>query len=182
MKLFRLYGSQDYRSLYYKNRDFGKKYVGKFIGTAFYDEWEKCEAEVRFKGKWGDKEIDIMDFGGLMGVALNHKAKSKLEDLILPYSELLPLELMGEELYLLNPIIVLDCLDLKKCQTKKISPLYDEKITKYVFERGRNYPSIFRIKNEPRKYIVTEEFAKRLEENTLVGYVLNELWDSEDVG
>ena len=182
MKLFRLYGSQDYISLYYKNRDLGKKYVGKFIGTAFYDEWEKCEAEVRFKGKWGDKEIDIMDFGGLMGVALNHKAKSKLEDLILPYSELLPLELEGEELYLLNPIVVLDCLDLKKCQTKKTPPLYDEKITKYVFEMGRDYPSIFRIKNEPRKYIVTEEFAKRLEDNALVGYVLNELWDPEDAG
>ena len=163
MKLFRIYGSQDYKTLYYKNRTFGKKYVGKFIGTSFYDEWEKCEVEVRFKG-----------------VVLNHKAKSKLEDLILPYCELLPLELEGEEFYLLNPVVVLDCLDLKKCQTKKIPPLYNEKITKYVFERERDYPSVFRIKNEPRKYIVTEEFVKRLEENAFVGYVLNELWDSEN--
>ena len=31
----------------------GKNMIGKFIGTAFYDEWKKCEVEVRFKGKWG---------------------------------------------------------------------------------------------------------------------------------
>ena len=182
MRLFEIYGSQDYKTLYYKNRDLGKKYVGKFIGTSFHDEWKKCEVEVRFKGKWGNKETDIMDFGGLMEIVLNYKAKSKLEDLILPYSELLPLELEGEELYLLNPIVVLDCLDLKKCQIKKTPPLYDEEITKYVFKREEDYPPIFRIKNEPRKYIVTEEFVKRLEENALVGYALDELWDPEDAG
>lgn len=180
MKLFEIYGSQDYKTLYYKNRAFGKKYVGKFIGTSFHDEWEKCEVEVVFKGKWGNKETDIIDFGGLMEIVLNQKAKSKLEDLILPYCELLPLELEGEEFYLLNPIVVLDCLDLKKCQTKKTPPLYNEKITKYVFKRERDYPSVFRIKNEPRKYIVTEEFVKRLEENALVGYGLVKLWDSEN--
>lgn len=180
MKLFRFYGSQDYKSLYYKNRDIGNRYTGKFIGTSFNAEWNKCEVNVRFKGKWGNIETDIMDFGGLTGVVLNDKAKSILEDLVLPYCELLPLELEGETFYLLNPIVVLDCLDFKKCQIEITPPLYHEKITKYVFKREQDYPPIFRIEKDPRKYIVSEEFVKRLEENALIGYRINKLWDSEN--
>ena len=177
MKLFRFVGFQAYRSLYYKDRGLGKKYPGRLIGASLIDEWEKVEVEVRFKGELGHVEPDIMDFGGLTGVVLTSKAREILEDLILPFGELLPLEMGSSLVYLINPTMVLDCVDEDKSEMEIVSPLKRKKITKYVFKEIE-YPPIFRLKNELLNYIVNEEFVKRLKENNLEGYKIRELWDS----
>jgi len=178
MKLFRFTGSQAYRTLYYKDKEVARKYLGKLTGISLTSEWKKYEAEVRFKGEMGDFEPEIMDFGGLVGVVLTSKARKIVEDLILPFGELLPLELDSSVVYLINPTIILDCVDYDKSEKEIIPPLNNEKITKYFFKKEIDYPPIFRLKNEPRKHIINDEFAIRLKENNLVGYELRELWNS----
>lgn len=180
MKFYKFFGYQAYWTLYYKSKEDGGKFAGRFIGEELLEEWNKCEVEIRFRGERANIKPDIMDFGGTAGVVLSSGAKEYMEDLILPYGELLPVELDGETLYIINPTVVLDCIDYNKSIKEKKPPLYNEKIIKYELKKEINYPPIFRIKNEVRYLIVSDVFVNRLKENDFVGYTLKEIWDSNE--
>lgn len=189
MKLFRLYGSQDFWTVYYKGeRGIGNKgikdkyYLAEYKGIQIANEWKKVEVKITFRGEQGVQNPDIMDFGGLLGIAMTSHAKDILKDFILPYCELLPVDLDGSEIYIVNPIVILDCLDYKKSVIEPIPPLYkDQKIVKYVFRSDLDYPPIFRITDTSLYGIfVNERLVEKLNESGVIGYNTKELWDSNE--
>ncbi len=186
MKLFALHGTQDYWSVHYKNeRGIGgggikdKYYLAEYKGIPVAKEWKKVEVEITFRGEQGMHEPDIMDFGGLTGFAITSHTKDVLKDLILPYCELLPVDLAGSEIYIVNPTVILNCLDYDSSIMEPRPPLYKtKKIVKYVFRKDIDYPPIFRIVDSAFGIFVNEDLVERLEENGLIGYKADELWDS----
>lgn len=189
MKLFKLYGSQDFWTVYYKGeRGIGNKgikdkyYLAEYKGIQIANEWKKVEVKITFKGEQGGKRPDIMDFGGLLGIAITSHAKDILKDFILPYCELLPVDLDGSEIYIVNPIVILNCLNHKKSVIEPIPPLYKEqKIIKYVFKNDFEYPPIFRITdNFPYGIFVNERMVEKLNKSGIIGYQAKELWDSNE--
>lgn len=183
MKVFRIIGSQDYWTIDYDNITDVKseKYLAELKGMSVAQDWKKIEAKVVFKGERSNIKPDIMDVGGLVGFAITSYVKDVIKDLLIPYCELLPLDLEGEEIYLINPIIILDCLDYDNCVTKKYPPMYKTEIGKYELKRGLSYPPIFRIKEPNRSFgnYITDEVVKVLTENHLIGYSIKEIWNSE---
>lgn len=185
MKVFRIIGSQDYWSIDYNNiTDIkNEKYLAEFKGMSVAKDWKKLEAKVVFKGERSNIKPDIMDVGGLVGFAITSSVKDVLKDLLAPYCELLPLDLEGEEIYLINPIIILDCLDYDNCVTKLYPPMYRTRIVKYELKKELRYPPIFRIKAEPSRSFgnyITDEVVKVLTENHIIGYNITEIWNSEE--
>lgn len=188
MKLFRLHGSQDYWTVYYKDkRGIGRKgikdkyYLAEHKGIQIAKEWEKVNVEITFRGEHGEHEPDIMDFGGLLGFAITSHAKDILKDLILPYCELLPVDLAGSEIYIVNPTVILSCLNYDDSIIEPMPPLYKEKkIVKYVFRKDIDYLPIFRVADSAFGIFVNEDLVERLKDNGLIGYQVEELWDSEE--
>ncbi|MDE5824997.1 MAG: hypothetical protein K2H91_10010 [Lachnospiraceae bacterium] len=183
MKVFRLRGSQDYWTLYYT--DGGYKRIDETWclarnGMSVVKDWNKVEVEIVFEGEHSKNKPDIMDFGGLVGIVITSSAKDILKDLLIPYCELLPLDLKGEEVYLVNPTVILDCIDYDNSVTELCPPMYRKKTVKYVLKKGMDYPPIFRIKSESYFIFITDEFVKVLTENHLSGYNIKELWNSEE--
>ena len=181
MKIFRLWGSQDYWTIHYGNpADIkSERYLAEFKGMPVVKDWKKVEAKIAFKGEQGKIKPDIMDVGGLVGIAMTSHTKDILKNLLLPYCEILPVDLQGEEVYIINPTVILDCIDYENCITELRAPLNRKKIVRYAFKKEIEYPPIFRINNESFCIFITDEFAKILEDNHLVGYNMKELWDSE---
>lgn len=184
MRLFQLYGSQDYWSIYFKDKDYIEiedkwNLVKKGISVA--KDWKKVEVKIVFKGKQSKNKPDIIDFGGCAGIAISSQAIDTLKSLLMPYCELLPINLRGIEIYIINPITVLDCLDYDNSIIELAPPLYNyQRIIKYVLKKEIKYPPIFRIINSPRRIFINDEFVKALEESHLIGYSIEELWNSEE--
>lgn len=172
-------GDQAYWCVFFRDKEIAKKYSGQFTGREFSKNWEVYDIEIRFRGERGEVKPDIMDFGGLTGVVLSANAESIMKDIILPYGELLSVKLNDSLFYIVNPTFVIDCIDGDKSLKEKRPPLNKEKIIKYEFKKEIKYPPIFRTKEEAQKIIVNEEFAQKLQENNLKGYILQELWDSD---
>ena len=143
-------------------------------------DWKKVETKIVFKGERSKIKPDIMDVGGLVCIAITSQTKDILKNLLLPYCEVLPADLQGEEVYIVNPIIILDCIDYENCITELRAPLNKKKIVKYSFKKELDYPPIFRINNELFHIFITNEFSKVLEDNHLVGYNIKEVWNSEE--
>lgn len=183
MKVLRVYGDQDYWSIYYKDagcRDIKDKWCLARNGMSVAKDWHKVEVEIVFEGGQSEHKPDIMDFGGLVGFAITSFSKDILKDLLIPYCELLPLDLEGEEIYLVNPTVILDCIDYDNSVTELCPPLYRRRIVKYVLKKGMGYPPIFRMKGESYYIFITDELVKVLTENHLIGYKIKELWNSEE--
>lgn len=184
MRLFQLYGSQDYWSIYFKDKDYIEiedKWNLTKKGISVAKDWKKVEVEIVFKGKQRKNKPDIIDFGGCAGIAISSQAKDTLKSLLMPYCELLPVNLRGIEIYIINPITVLDCLDYDNSIIELAPPLYNyQRIIKYVLKKEIKYPPIFRIINSPRRIFINDVFVKALEESHLIGYSIEELWNSEE--
>lgn len=190
MKIFSLYGTQDYWSVHYKNeRGIGgggindNYYLAECKGIPVAKNWTKVEVKIVFRGELGRHKPDIMDFGGLVSFAITSHTKDVLKDLILPYCELLPVDLSNSEIYIVNPTVILNCLDYDCSIMEPRPPLFkSKKIVKYVFRKDIDYPPIFRIVDSKFGIFANENLVERLEESGLIGYKVEELWDSEEEG
>jgi hypothetical protein len=184
MKVLGICGDQDYWSIYYKDAsyvDIKDKWFLARNGIPVAKDWKKVEVEIVFEGEQGKIKPDIMDFGGVVGFAITSFAKDILKGLLIPYCELLSLDLEGEEIYLVNPTVILDCIDYDNSVTKLLPPMYRKVVVeKYVLKKGMHYPPIFRMKGESYHIFVTDEFVKTLTENHLIGYEIAELWNFEE--
>ena len=182
MKVLRVCGDQDYWSIHYKSSvDIkSERYLAEFKGMSVAKEWKKVETKIVFKGERSKIKPDIMDVGGLVGIAITSHTKDILKDLLIPYCELLPLDLEGEEVYLVNPTVILDCIDYDNSVTELCPPMYRKEIVKYILKKEMDYPPIFRMKGESYYIFITDEFVKALTENHLIGYEIEELWNSEE--
>lgn len=182
MKVLRICGDQDYWSIYYKDAsyiDIKDKWCLARNGMSVVRDWKKVEVEIVFEGELSKTKPDIMDFGGIVGLAITSSAKDILKNLLLPYCELLSLDLQGEEIYLVNPTVILDCIDYDNSVIKLLPPMNRKEIVKYVLKKEMNYPPIFRIKGESYHIFITDVFVNELTKNHLIGYEIEELWNSE---
>ncbi|MDE7476905.1 MAG: hypothetical protein K2M91_02975, partial [Lachnospiraceae bacterium] len=71
-------------------------------------------------------------------------------------------------------------IDYDNSVTELFPPMYQKEIVKYVLKKGMDYPPIFRMKGESYHIFITDEFVKVLTDNHLIGYEIEELWDSEE--
>jgi len=183
MEVLRVYGDQDYWSIFYKDESYMNIedlwYLAMY-GKSVIKEWKKIDVEIVFRGQRHKIKPDFIDFGGLVGFAITSYAKDTLKELLVPYCELLPLDLKGEELYLVNPTIILDCIDYDYSVIEVCPPMNRKKVVKYVLKKEIEYPPIFRIKNEGYHIFITDKFVKVLIENHLIGYEIEKLWNSEE--
>ena len=117
MKVFRLWGSQDYWTIHYKSSvDIkSERYLAEFKGMSVAKDWKKVETKIVFKGERSKIKPDIMDVGGLVGIAITSQTKDILKNLLLPYCEVLLVDLQGDEVYIVNPTVILDCIDYENC-------------------------------------------------------------------
>lgn len=183
MKVLRICGNQDYWSIYYKDASYMEikdKWCLAKYGMSVAKEWDKIGVEIVFEGEHSEIKPDIMDFGGLVGFAITSSAKDILKGLLIPYCELLSLDLEGDEIYLVNPTVILDCIDYDSSVTELCPPMYRKEIVKYILKKEMDYPPIFRIKGESYYIFITDEFVEVLTKNHLTGYDIEELWNSEE--
>lgn len=150
----------------------------EFNGATLLDKWEVIKVkEIRNK-KQGD-------FPSLLpGVpVLSEKALKVLDQLIKPSVEVLPLNCEGSTVYAINVIDILDCIDYASSEYKTYSGSSRiMRFIKYSFKpdiiKGNH---IFKIIDEPtRKPFVSDEFKKLVEENGLLGFKFDLVWDSND--
>ena len=66
MRLFQLYGSQDYWSIYFKDKDYIEiedKWNLTKKGISVAKDWKKVEVKIVFKDKQRKNKPDIIDIG-----------------------------------------------------------------------------------------------------------------------
>lgn len=183
MEVFKIYGDQNYWSIYYKENidiKIKEKWYLARDGISVVKEWEKADVKIVFRGPKRRIKPDIIDFGGTVGFAITSHAKDILEDLLVPYCELLPLDLNGEEIYFVNPTTILNCIDYDNSVMGVRIPTKRKEIVKYALKKEIEYPPIFRIKDEGYHIFITVEFVQALTENHLVGYEIMKIWNSEE--
>ena len=177
MKIFRLEADvDDYNYFDFVNE---KNWDDKvFDGKELLDNW------IQPKVKLGrTKKFPLGDIASLttLNPAINTNVIEILKDIFSNNVELLPI-IFDEQYYLMNVINLLDALDEEKSEFERYSSGKIMFCTKYVFKKdiiGHNY--IFKIPQFPKTDIlVTEEFVKRVQENSLKGFEFEELWDSEE--
>jgi hypothetical protein len=170
--------SDDYNYLTLRNdNDWGK--FDLFDGRSLINDWAPFDVKVvkGKKRKWGD--VAILSAGVL---AITEKSKVALENLIKDSVELLPLTFEGQSFYILNVVNMVDGLDKQKSEYDTFDDGRIMHVTKYEFKpeivRGHH---IFKIPEFERGRIyVSDEFKKVVDENNLIGYDLDELWNSEE--
>lgn len=175
MEVFKIYGDQDYWSIYYKENidiNIKEKWYLARDGISVVKEWKKADVKIVFRGPKRRIKPDIIDFGGTVGFAITSHAKDILEHLLVPYCELLPLDLNGEEIYFVNPTTILNCIDYDNSVMGVRIPTKRKEIVKYALKKEIEYPPIFRIKDEGYHIFIDDEFVQTLTENHLVGYEL----------
>jgi hypothetical protein len=149
-----------------------------FTGRRMVSSWKPPAFDVLRRAK------PIRDFVSWSGsvIVVTARAKDRLERLIGPYVEFLPLAtLKGKELFAVNVVEVVDCLDRK---ASKITPSRDDPsrivhIGRFVFDRTRlrNVP-VFKIPEWPASIFVSEEFARAVVSGRLTGAGFD---DPEDI-
>lgn len=183
MEVFKIYGDQDYWSISYEDNldlHIEEKLDLAMTGISVIKEWEKADVKIVFRGPKRRIKPDIIDFGGTVGFAITSHAKDILEHLLVPYCESLPLDLNGEEIYFVNPITIIDCIDYDNSVIEVRPPINRKNFLKYALKKEIEYPPIFRIKDEDYSIFITDKFVQALTENHLVGYEIMKIWNSEE--
>lgn len=147
----------------------------EFNGTRIKSSWKKIEVRTI-------EEIQFSDFPSLIpGVPVfSKKALECLGDLICESVEVLPLLHEKEELFAINVIKVLDCVDYDQSEYKRFATSGRiMRFTKYGFCKDKviNTP-IFKISDEPSKRpFVSDTFRSCVLEYGLKGFEFKEVWN-----
>lgn len=177
MKIYYLRADvDDYNWLTLVNDEWRK--LDMFDGRSLINDWTPSEVTVvkGRKRKWSD--VTSLSAGIII---LTEKSKAILEDLIKDSVEFLPLIFEGRNYYIINVIKMIDGLNKDKSEYRTFSDGRIMQVLKYEFNsdivKGHH---IFKISEFKRGSVyVSDEFKKRVEENNLMGFDLEELWDSE---
>ncbi len=140
-----------------------------FVGKPMAASWRQPKLRILGKSK------PLYDFVSLdlSVLVVTAKAKKAIERLVAPHVEFLPLaEVKGHELFAVNVVEVLDCLD-RKASNVTFSPDDPKRVIhveKFVFmpRRLKRVP-IFKVPEWPGAIFVSEEFAQVVVEAKLKG-------------
>lgn len=140
-----------------------------FIGQRMTSVWKSPAFEIQRRSR------PLRDFvSWFLGVmVVTEKAKRAVEKILDPHVEFLPLaRLKGNELYAINVVEVLDCLD-RKGSNVTFSPDDSTRVIhaeKFIFipQRLKKVP-ISKIPEWPGAIFVSEEFARVVVEAKLTG-------------
>ena len=137
---------------------------------------------IKMKRMEPEKGLELGDALGFSFPIFSNRALECLLPLIGNNIEVLPLDFDEDEYWGINIITILDAIDYEKSEYKTFR---DGKrimcFIKYVFlpKVVENVP-IFKIKDEKTYYaFVSDEFKKIVEDNNLLGFRFELVWDSE---
>ncbi|MCX7748253.1 MAG: hypothetical protein N2645_15405 [Clostridia bacterium] len=160
----------------YKNEDDCSKVLWdyKFEGNRIADRWIPLEVDV-FKHK---KRSDTPTFSIPV---LSKRAVDVYKDLIGDVVEFLPLKYDKGDYFLVNVLDVVDCIDFDKAEFIPFESGRVMMFTKYAFKQDAvQGKHIFKIVELPKTEVfVSDEFKRIIEENKLIGFKLQEVWNSE---
>ncbi|MFC4098957.1 imm11 family protein [Paenibacillus xanthanilyticus] len=178
MKIYRW----DYESLFLLTTQQFSDYVSFLKGQPLIDEWPKIvihDNEYR-KGKY-------IDNSGFIGGSplFSEKAKSVFQKLLEGKAEFLPVEHEnGDVYYIVNIVNVLNCIDYETAivnKTEIIENVFITEVQKYEFKEELVKDELmFKIPEDVvTRVFVTEEFIRIVDENGLVGFRFEEVWNSK---
>ena len=152
----------------------------KFCKEPMKDNWVPVSLE-----RIDDKSCNDIEIGNMSefdsGIPVfDTKSKDVLEDILKNNVEFLRAINDEKELWFINVLTVLDCIDYEKSEYKRFSS--SERImyfTKYAFEKAKiGNNKIFKLKDEPGSYpFVTEDVKKAVEDNNLKGFIFSKVWE-----
>ena len=130
------------------------------------------------KGFANFTDINVSSIRPVMDV----QAIKALNDLMLGSVEILPLDFLEKDFYLINVTEDLNCIDLDKSEYTTFSSGKISHFTKYVFyENVLENKHIYRITSDyTRVPYVSDEFRQRVIDNGLTGFRFTLIWDSKD--
>lgn len=147
-----------------------------FTGSSYLDNWTPFQVITLKKGTKGD-------FTQLLkGVPVfPKKTLDVMDSLVQRDVEYLPLIHEELELYIINVIKVIDCVDMDKSIVNKFDSgkLMSFKKICLLGERLKDVPNIFKIPDKSTHVFVTDAFKNRVLEAKLKGFVFKEIWNSE---
>lgn len=129
-----------------------------------------------------EKNLELGDAPGFIFPVFSKRALDCLSGLINKDVEVLPLVFDEQEFFGINVITVLDAIDYENsiyrtyCDGKRIMTF-----KKYAFISSviKDVP-IFKIKDEKTRYaFVSEDFKNKVEENNLLGFQFELVWNNE---
>lgn len=152
--------------------------MNSFDGQPKKNEWKPIE----MKRLLEDDNLPLGDAPGYMMAIFSQRAVTLLAPYLEGGAEVLPVYYEKEQFYIINPTVVLDCLDHDRSQ-------YDTSLDGQMITWVFNYilkpgvvagHHIFRIKDIPTYPIfVSDEFVQAVKEADLEGFEFKLVWDSE---
>jgi hypothetical protein len=149
--------------------------VNQFQGKSIQN-WEPLSV----KSVKGHKS-DAVSF--LTGIPIFSQEAINIVDKFLKSTvEILPLAHEGYNLFALNVINVVDCIDYEKAIVDEIIPGFFTGFKKYAFKAGvLRGQHIFKIPEQLKnKVFVSDEFRNQVLQSKLKGFKFIEVWDSEE--
>jgi hypothetical protein len=128
----------------------------------------------------GCKEADLPY--GLGVLIMRPRAVEALQDILDTHGEVLPLATTdGVELYVFNPRVILDALDMKRSEIERTSPTATFGVRKFVFiEEVIRDVDIFRMPYSDRRTYFSDRFVERVKKAKLKGTDFIKLWSSDE--
>lgn len=155
-----------------------------FDGRSKAREWSKAEMRLLAEGGTSVKS-DFYLISKMNGYAVDQKVKDVLSVRFGAAVEFLPLNHEGHEIYLMNVLDVVDCLDVEHSRLKRFSGSQRiSSISSYSFYPAKvSGHGIFRLAELPRSNtFVTKEFLDVYEAADLHGLKFELVWVSDDDG
>ena len=170
-----LYESDDYENLE-RVGEFSLELLQSFDGRSKAESW----TPLAFKAMEGNMPWgDAPSYHTHMPI-VTRRVIEATQDLLGNNVEILPVLCEGQELYLLNVIQLLDCVDYTKAKYKLVANRLKifKKYAFYPEKIGNNH--IFKLKELPlSEAFVSDEFRQRILDNGLEGFKFELVWDSE---
>lgn len=175
----------NYQTLNFDDEGINKLDVLQFDGTSRKNNWPQIKQLYIYSPR--DKEGDFFTIGGPL--VFNQKAYKIIHPILEPYCEWLPLNLDGESLYVLNLLLLSNCLNKEKSKIEYIGNIL-YMIHEYSFYPDKMPPvSVFRLQLMPMHHRLftyegvlpkEKEFKYLVESNQLEGLIFEEIWSSEE--
>lgn len=144
-----------------------------FVGQPLATGWHPPPVEVLNKSK------PVRDFVSWMLAApvLSERAVTALRPLISPYVEVLPLiEVKRKQLYAINVLHLIDCLDLARSEVtwSSTDPERVLNVRRFVFDPARlpADPVIFKVPEDTGEVFVSQSFVEAVIQHRLTGCLL----------
>lgn len=178
MKIWKLNFELDLFDNFVPDKEFTVEEIHSFDGRTKLRNW----VPIKVKRMEPEKNLALSDAPGFLFPVFSQKALECLYPMIKNYVEVLPLKFEENDYFGINVINVLDAIDYEKADYKTFR---DGKrimaFRKYAFLSSavRNMP-IFKITDEKTRYaFVSSDFKKTVEDNGLIGFKFELVWDSE---